>query len=202
MCSFCHQPPPLNRSLRMWQSTADAPSRWKQPALRAASRSVVPGSSSVSQTGVLANSSRSSPSSMVASVSLDLLNRTSVQRRADPSPASVTHTGNQSLSTAGSFSVIAKLVLFTDASRAHQLLDVKHMVILTYFFGGNPLSPHRLLFQIKTNPVCLYANIEQIFEIPPINLVIFVDLISCRREQELQKKGFPLVVSLFQHQFK
>ena len=49
-----------------------------------------------------------------------------------------------------------KFVLFNDASRAHwfsyhRLLDVKHLVILTYFFGGNHLSSPRLLFPISSN---------------------------------------------------
>ena len=49
---------------------------------------------------------------------------------------------------------ISFLVLFNDASRArwfpyHRLLDVKHMVILTYLFRGNPLSPPRLLFPCR-----------------------------------------------------
>ena len=48
-----------------------------------------------------------------------------------------------------------KLVLFNDASRPHSffhhwLLDIKLMVILTYFFGGNMLSPHRLLLRIRS----------------------------------------------------
>ena len=47
-------------------------------------------------------------------------------------------------------------VLFNDTSKAHwfsyhQLFDVKHMVIVTYFFFRNPLSPHRLLFPIKND---------------------------------------------------
>ena len=46
------------------------------------------------------------------------------------------------------------LVLLNDASRAlrfsyHWLLDVKYVVILTYFFRGNLLSPKRLFFQIS-----------------------------------------------------
>ena len=48
-----------------------------------------------------------------------------------------------------------KFVLFNDASRAHwlsyhRLLDIRHMVIVTYFFRGNLLSLHRLLFQISS----------------------------------------------------
>ena len=31
----------------------------------------------------------------------------------------------------------------------HRLLDIKHMVIMTYFFRQNPLSSHRLLFLIS-----------------------------------------------------
>ena len=48
-----------------------------------------------------------------------------------------------------------KFVLFKYASRAHccsyhRLLDIKHMVMLTYFFRGNLLSPHRLLSLISS----------------------------------------------------
>ena len=32
----------------------------------------------------------------------------------------------------------------------HRLLDVKHMVLLTYFFRGNQLSPQRLLVPISS----------------------------------------------------
>ena len=44
-----------------------------------------------------------------------------------------------------------KYVLFSATSRAHwfsyhRLLDIKHVVIVTYFFRGNLLSPHRLHF--------------------------------------------------------
>ena len=40
------------------------------------------------------------------------------------------------------------------------LLDVKHMVILTHFFRGNPLSPHRLLFpiSIKRSFICTFPQ--------------------------------------------
>ena len=46
-----------------------------------------------------------------------------------------------------------KFILLNDASGghwflSHRLLDVKHMVIVTYLFRGNLLSPHRLLFLI------------------------------------------------------
>ena len=47
-----------------------------------------------------------------------------------------------------------KFVLFNHASRAYwfflypHLLDVKNEVIVTYFFRGNPLLPHMLLFPI------------------------------------------------------
>ena len=48
-----------------------------------------------------------------------------------------------------------KFVLFNDSSRAHwfsyhQLLDINHIVIVPYFFRGNPLSPCRLLLPIST----------------------------------------------------
>ena len=43
-----------------------------------------------------------------------------------------------------------KFLLFNDTSRAHWLLNVKHMVIVTYFFRRNPLSLHRLLFLISS----------------------------------------------------
>ena len=35
--------------------------------------------------------------------------------------------------------LVGKFVLCNDASRAHRLLDIKHMVIVTYFFRGNLL---------------------------------------------------------------
>ena len=34
--------------------------------------------------------------------------------------------------------------------------DIKHMVIVTYFFKGNPLLPHRLLF-----PICAFPQTGQ-----------------------------------------
>ena len=45
--------------------------------------------------------------------------------------------------------------LYNDASRAHwfsyhRLLDIKHMVIVKYFFKENLLLPHRLLFPISS----------------------------------------------------
>ena len=48
-----------------------------------------------------------------------------------------------------------KFVLFIDASRAHWfsyiwLLDIKYMVMVTYFPRGNSLSPYRLLFLISS----------------------------------------------------
>ena len=47
-----------------------------------------------------------------------------------------------------------KFVLLNDTSRAHWLsyhwlLDIKHTVIVTYFFRGNSLSLYRLLFSIR-----------------------------------------------------
>ena len=47
-----------------------------------------------------------------------------------------------------------KFILFNDASRGHlfsypRLLNVKGMVIVTYFFRGNLLLPYRLLFPIS-----------------------------------------------------
>ena len=48
-----------------------------------------------------------------------------------------------------------KYVFFNDPSStqwfSYRLFDVKHMVIVTYLFRGNPLSPHRLLFPIITS---------------------------------------------------
>ena len=46
-------------------------------------------------------------------------------------------------------------VLFNNASRVHWFsyhrpLDIKHLVIVAYFFRGNPLSPDRLLFSISS----------------------------------------------------
>ena len=54
-----------------------------------------------------------------------------------------------------------KFVLFNEDSRTHwfsyhQLLDVKYVVIVTYFLRGNPLLPHRLPFPISSNG-SLYA---------------------------------------------
>ena len=56
--------------------------------------------------------------------------------------------------------VKGKFVLFNDASRTHwfsyhQLLEIKHMVIVTYFFRGNLPSPHRLLFVIRSKGFCI-----------------------------------------------
>ena len=58
-----------------------------------------------------------------------------------------------------------KFVLFNDASRSHWfsyhwLLDVKHMVIVTYFFRGNLLLSHRLLFLIssKQSLICIFSH--------------------------------------------
>ena len=45
----------------------------------------------------------------------------------------------------------------------HQLLGVKHMVIVTYSFRGNPLSLHRLLFPISSNGsfICTFPQAGQ-----------------------------------------
>ena len=54
-------------------------------------------------------------------------------------------------------------VLFNDTSRAHwfsydRLLDVKHIYgIVTYFFRGNPLLPHRLLLIISSKGSFIYT---------------------------------------------
>ena len=50
-----------------------------------------------------------------------------------------------------------KFVLFIDASRTHwflyhRLLDIKRMVIVAYFFRGNPLSPQTTLSNKHTFP--------------------------------------------------
>ena len=55
-----------------------------------------------------------------------------------------------------------KFALFNDASRGHwfsyhRLLGVKQMVIVTYFFKGNPLSPHRLLLPISSKRSFIYT---------------------------------------------
>ena len=55
-----------------------------------------------------------------------------------------------------------KFVSINDASRAHRfsyhrLLDIKHMVIVTYFSRGNPLSPHSLLFPISSKGSFIYT---------------------------------------------
>ena len=55
-----------------------------------------------------------------------------------------------------------KFVLFNDASTAHwfsyyRLLEVKHMVIVTYLFRGNLLLPHRLLFSIRGKGCFIYT---------------------------------------------
>ena len=61
-----------------------------------------------------------------------------------------------------------KFVLFKHTSREpyfsyHRLLDIKHMVIMTYFFKGNLLSPHRLLFPIssKGSFICTFPQTRQ-----------------------------------------
>ena len=58
-----------------------------------------------------------------------------------------------------------KFVLFNDVSGAHwiwyhRLLDIKHMLIVTYFFRGNPLSPYSLLFPIssKGSFICVFPQ--------------------------------------------
>ena len=63
-----------------------------------------------------------------------------------------------------------KFVLFIDASRAHQfsyhlLLDITCMVTLTYFFRGNPLTPHRLLFPIssKVSFICTFPTYRSLW---------------------------------------
>ena len=61
-----------------------------------------------------------------------------------------------------------KFVLFNDASRAqwfsyHWQLDVKLMVIVTYLFWGNPLSPHMLLlFPFYRNKTSRHTRWSQI----------------------------------------
>ena len=64
--------------------------------------------------------------------------------------------------------IIGQFVLFNDGSRAHWfsyhlLLDVKQMVIVTYFFRGDPLLPHRLLFPIssKCSFICTFPQTGQ-----------------------------------------
>ena len=56
-----------------------------------------------------------------------------------------------------------KFILFTDPTRAHwfsyhQLFDLKHMIIVTYFFRGNPL-----LFPIssKGSFICTFPQLGQ-----------------------------------------
>ena len=56
-----------------------------------------------------------------------------------------------------------KLVLFNDASRMHwfsyqRLLDIKHMVILTYFYRWTAMSPHRPLFPIMVFFICKFPT--------------------------------------------
>ena len=64
----------------------------------------------------------------------------------------VGHKAEHSLATSAHICQLkGKFVLFNDTSKAHGfsyhlLLDIKHMIIVTYLFTGNPLSPHRLLF--------------------------------------------------------
>ena len=70
----------------------------------------------------------------------------------------------------------SKFVLCNDAPRAHgfsyhQLLDVKHMVIMTYFFRGDPLPPHRQLFPIssKGSFICTFLKTGQHLPQPLMN---------------------------------
>ena len=68
-----------------------------------------------------------------------------------------------------------KFVWFNDASRPHWfsyhwLLDIKHMVIMTYFFRGNPLLAHRLLFP-KTSKGSFRCTLSQTGEHIPQPLV-------------------------------
>ena len=58
-----------------------------------------------------------------------------------------------------------KFLLFNYSSRAHcvsyhQLLDIMHMAVVTYFFRGNLLSPNRLLFLItsKGSFICTFPQ--------------------------------------------
>ena len=45
----------------------------------------------------------------------------------------------------------------------HIILDVQHMVIVAYFFRGNVLLPHRLLFPIssKRSFICTFPKTGQ-----------------------------------------
>ena len=69
-----------------------------------------------------------------------------------------THTHTTACTTQSytyTFTHKGQFVLFNDSSRAHGfsyhwLLDVKHMVMVAYFFRRNPLSPHNLLFLVSS----------------------------------------------------
>ena len=70
----------------------------------------------------------------------------------------------------------------------HWLLDVKHMVTVTYFFRGKPLSPHMILFPIssKGSCICTFPETGQHIPQPLMDQMVFFKATEIQNHRTMQ----------------